>query len=91
MERNSFLRRKLRYIKENLKIRNNCWNCIYHKAGGINLFGKCNWWFLYKNQDPKEIPNTIIDKGCRFWKDKVDKFHPLLKQVIQKFNGELIE
>ena len=85
MERNSFLKRKLRYIKEELKIKNNCINCAYYEDN------KCDWWFFYKKVESKKIPNNIIDKGCRFWKDKADKFHPLLKQVIQKFNGELIE
>ena len=85
--------KKLKSIKENLlqKTANNCWNCIYHIKGGINLLGRCNWWFLHEKQAPKEIPNTIIDKGCKFWQENNDSFHPLLEVAIKKFKGTLIE
>ena len=72
-------------------VENNCWDCIYHKKGGINLFGFCNWWFLHKKQKALEIPNTIIDKGCKFWKSNNDVFHPLTEKAIKKFDGVLIE
>ena len=83
MERNSFQKRKLKYIKEKLK--RNCINCAYYQDN------KCDWWFFYKKSDSKKIPNNIIYKGCRFWKNKADRFHPLIKIIMQRFNGELIE
>ena len=65
---------------------NNCWDCALHKKGGVNAFGLCMWW-----DKPKEIPVEVVDKGCKFWKENSDEFHPLLKTVIEKFKGVLIE
>jgi hypothetical protein len=47
---------------------NNCWNCILRKKGGINAFGSCLWW-----NEPKEIPSSIVDIGCKFWKDNYEQ------------------
>jgi len=46
---------------------------------------------LYKNQEPKEIPNIIVDKGCKFWVSKEERLHPLLEVTIKKFNGKIID
>ena len=70
---------------------NNCWNCIYYKSDTYDFIGKCNWWFLYKKLDPKEIPNNIVDKGCKFWRSDNDSFHPLIEDIILKFQGVLID
>jgi len=70
---------------------NNCWNCIYHNIDGNYLLGRCNWWFLYEKLDPKEIPNTVIDNGCKFWRNGNDSFHPLLEDIILKLQGVLID
>ena len=88
MEESLCLLKKQRNTKE--KSKRNCWNCTYNKKGGSNFFGKCMWWFYYKNEEPKEIPNTIIDKGCKFWMTLEEKLHPLLEDVIRKFNGKII-
>tara|TARA_R100001594_G_scaffold143438_1_gene191370 strand:+ start:1350 stop:1475 length:126 start_codon:yes stop_codon:yes gene_type:complete len=37
------------------------------------------WW-----DEPKKIPSKIIDKGCKFWRDKK------AQRIIEMFNGELI-
>ena len=47
--------------------------------------------YLHKKQKALEIPNTIIDKGCKFWKSNNDAFHPLIEKAIKKFDGVLIE
>jgi hypothetical protein len=93
MVRDIILKKKQKDTKEDYlqSKNNNCWNCTYHKKGGINLLGKCNWWFLYKRQEPKEIPNTIIDKGCKFWVSIEERLHPLLEVVIKKFDGKIID
>ena len=85
MGKDFFQKRKLRYIKEDLKIKNNCINCFYY------VDNKCDWWFFYRKIESKEIHNNILNKGCRFWRDKADKFHPLIKEIIKRFDGELIE
>jgi hypothetical protein len=46
---------------------------------------------LYKKLDPKEIPNNIVDKGCKFWRSDNDSFHPLIEDIILKFQGVLID
>tara|TARA_Y100000590_G_C15345386_1_gene873052 strand:+ start:433 stop:627 length:195 start_codon:yes stop_codon:yes gene_type:complete len=63
---------------------------LYHKKGGITLLGKCNWWYLYEDTEPKEIPTHIIDKGCKFWTKNVKGVHPLFEKIIKKFKGRLI-
>jgi hypothetical protein len=56
-----------------------CWDCGLNKLGGINLFGKCQWY-----KEPKEIPPYVVDKGCKFWRSK------FTQKIIEKFDGELI-
>jgi len=63
----------------------NCLNCTYNKDN------KCTWWFFYKEQEPKEIPNTVIYKGCKFWMTLGEKLHPLLEDVMKIFNGKIID
>ena len=57
----------------------NCWDCGLRKKGGINAFGVCMWW-----DKPKEIPSSIVDKGCKFWRDE------FAQKAIEKFDGKLI-
>lgn len=70
------------------EIKNNCFNCIYYKKEDVD---KCKWWFFYKSQDPKKIPMTIIDKGCKFWMSIEERLHPLLEVIINKFHGRIID
>ena len=58
---------------------NNCWDCALHNKGGVNVFGKCMWW-----DTPKEIPENLVDKGCKFWRSEY------AQKIIDRFNGELI-
>ncbi len=58
---------------------NNCRDCALFKKGGKNAFDICMWW-----DEPKKIPSKIIDKGCKFWRDKK------AQRIIEMFNGELI-
>jgi hypothetical protein len=44
----------------------NCWNCGYQQIGGINLFGKCLFFFKL-GLKAREIPVRIVDKGCKNW------------------------
>tara|TARA_R100001594_G_C4045813_1_gene264097 strand:- start:1961 stop:2191 length:231 start_codon:yes stop_codon:yes gene_type:complete len=70
---------------------NNCWDCLYHKKGGINLLGSCKWYFYYKKRESLEIPNTIIDKGCKFWKSDNETLHSLTDRIITKFQGVFVD
>lgn len=48
-----------------------CWNCIHFLSGGIYFPGRCNWFVINKKEEnPKEIPVSIIDNGCKFFKEK---------------------
>ena len=57
----------------------NCWDCALRKKGGINAFGSCTWW-----DEPKEIPASVVDIGCKLWRDENTQY------AIDKFNGKLI-
>ncbi len=46
-------------------------------------------YFIYKKQKKKEIPEHVKSKGCKFYVHKEDQ-HPLFKQIMELFNGELI-
>ena len=85
MVKNSLMRKKQLYIKEELRIKNNCFNCVFFKTG------KCIWWSIYKKQEEKKIPVNILNNGCKFWVVNSDPFQLLLQEIILKFNGELIE
>lgn len=72
---------------------NNCWNCGWHKIGGITLLPIC-WWFVKKQGIAKEVPAKIVDHGCKFWTDadidfdSIKKFLKSEKQVMEdKQNG----
>lgn len=46
-------------------------------------------YFVYKKQKKKEIPEHVKIKGCKFY-IRTDDQHPLFKQIMELFNGELI-
>ena len=57
----------------------NCWDCGLRKKGGINAFGLCTWW-----DKPKEIPSSMVDVGCKFWRDEA------AQKIIEEYNGILL-
>jgi hypothetical protein len=58
---------------------NNCLDCALYKKGGVNATEVCMWW-----DKPKEIPESILNKGCIFWRDE------LAQRIIEMFDAELI-
>tara|TARA_R100000458_G_C8156091_1_gene162000 strand:+ start:38 stop:256 length:219 start_codon:yes stop_codon:yes gene_type:complete len=58
---------------------NNCRDCALFKKGGENALETCMWW-----DKPKEIPKSVLNKGCIFWRDK------LAQRIIEMFDAELI-
>ena len=57
----------------------NCWDCGLRKKGGINAFGLCTWW-----DKQKEIPSSMVDAGCKFWRDEE------AQKIIEEYNGILL-
>jgi len=51
-----------------------CLNCKYKKDN------KCYWFKYIKNEEPKIIPDKIINEGCKQYCD-----HPLLLEIIKIF------
>lgn len=47
----------------------NCWNCFYQKLGGVLFFGKCTWFTQNQKGEDKDIPNNVVDRGCKYYKD----------------------
>jgi hypothetical protein len=41
---------------------------------------KCTWFKYFNNEEPKNIPNKIFNKGCNQYCD-----HPLLLDVLRIF------
>lgn len=46
-----------------------CWTCLFQEKTGRTLFGVC-LYFTRVGQLPRDIPEYVVDKGCRFKKDK---------------------
>ena len=47
-----------------------CWGCAEQRIGGhLTFLGRCDW-FVRKGQEPKPIPPTVVDAGCRYWTAK---------------------
>jgi len=51
-----------------------CFNCKFFENN------KCTWFKYFKDEEPKDIPKKIINKGCRQFCD-----HPLTLQAIKLF------
>lgn len=47
----------------------NCWECKYQQIGGDTFLGICKY-FESVGKENKEIPPTVVDKGCKQWKTK---------------------
>lgn len=43
-----------------------CWSCRHQSLGGTTFLGRC-LWFKFKGDPPKDIPPTVVDRGCKFW------------------------
>tara|TARA_E500000305_G_C3963508_1_gene208317 strand:+ start:317 stop:535 length:219 start_codon:yes stop_codon:yes gene_type:complete len=59
-----------------------CGTCWYREE-------KYCTYFVYKKQKKKEIPEHVLDKGCKFYTSKEDQ-HPLFKLIFEVFDGEVI-
>jgi hypothetical protein len=46
-----------------------CWVCAYQQIGGGSFLGVCRW-FEEHGQPKKEIPPTVVDVGCKWWKER---------------------
>lgn len=62
---------------------------MYQALKGADFLGSC-LFFRTLNMDPKPIPSDIVDKGCKNWKEKSRKNHPLLVDVIKTFKGRVM-
>ncbi|OGV59074.1 MAG: hypothetical protein A2283_03800 [Lentisphaerae bacterium RIFOXYA12_FULL_48_11] len=50
-----------------------CWTCNFHDGWGPDTFlGRCKY-FATQGKAAKDIPPEIVDKGCKFWKEKAGK------------------
>lgn len=67
-----------------------CWECKYQQKGGNTLLGFCLYFELI-GQEKKEIPQDIVDKGCKKWVSKDSKNNPLVDYAMNLFDGELIK
>ena len=41
---------------------------------------KCTWFKYFKDEEPKAIPDKIIDQGCKLYCD-----HPLTLEIMRIF------
>lgn len=49
-----------------------CWNCGWQQIGGESFLGMCRW-FETRGEAKKAIPATVVDAGCRWWKERERK------------------
>ena len=61
----------------------NCWNCGFKKVKQLTLFGVCTYFDAY-NLPHKEIPQEIVDIGCKHW------IHLIARKIIDTFDGKII-
>ena len=59
-----------------------CWTCQYHQAGGQNLLGNCKY-FEILGEAKKEVPPTVVDKGCRKYVVK----NKLVTKIVEVVDG----
>ena len=73
-------------------VRKNCWNCAYKKNKQISLFGVC-LYFLHIGKEAKDIPETVVDKGCEYFVERADKkeVRGTIQMVIELFDGEILK
>ena len=73
-------------------VRKNCWNCAYKKNKQISLFGVC-LYFLHIGKEAKDIPETVVDKGCEYFVERADnkEVRGTIQMVIEFFDGEILE
>ena len=73
-------------------VRKNCWNCAYKKNKQISLFGVC-LYFLHIGKEAKDIPETVVDKGCEYFVERADnkEVRGTIQMVIEFFDGEILK
>ena len=49
---------------------NSCWECEYRRDLGDTFLGVCTWFEVHGKGQNKDIPPTLVDKGCKHWKKK---------------------
>ena len=47
-----------------------CWTCKYQQVGGSSFLGLCTFFKVHRAQEPKEIPMTLVDVGCKFFEQR---------------------
>ncbi len=47
-----------------------CWTCGFQKKGGPNTFLGICLYFEVQGKESKQIPENVVDIGCKFWKQK---------------------
>jgi hypothetical protein len=46
-----------------------CWTCGYCQHGGMTFLGICKY-FETIGKPAKDIPPSVVDVGCRYWKKR---------------------
>lgn len=60
-----------------------CWSCRYQLNDEATLFGVCSW-FAHHRRKNKEIPQHIVDVGCKFHAPKLKASSPREEKVSGK-------
>ena len=57
----------------------------------MSLFGSC-LFFLHLGKEPKEIPESKVDYGCKFFVRKSENkdSSKMIIKLIETFNGEIL-
>ena len=49
---------------------NKCWDCFYRRDLGDSFLGVCVWFEDHGKGPNKNIPPSLVEKGCKQWKKK---------------------
>lgn len=44
-----------------------CWDCRFIDLEGTTFLGRCTWFVANKKGPAKDIPPSVVDKGCKFF------------------------
>lgn len=49
---------------------NKCWDCSFRRDFENTFLGICTWFEVHNKGANKDIPPSLVEKGCKYWKKK---------------------
>lgn len=56
-------------------VKKSCWTCTFQDIYSQGTFlGRCKY-FATQGKETKDIPPSVVDVGCKFWKERPVRKH----------------